>query len=519
MVRHELAMTCDTRGVLTRSAFCVCCSAAGQYRIPFVQTPYLMSASQFDKYQLPYNEGAMPPYNASALAYASEFQAAVRDVMLNLPTKAQPHSAIYSSACFKHCTSTLAWGSFWGVKIDNVSLKDYLGLWYFGTSDPAQQNDDTGQQGSMPPSVSPQRIEACNGFGCGQCHKKHVAPAPPLPPSYSMSLVPGQMATRHRHLPNARHEKRSGLPHIIALVVLSAIGVGALVAARKRMEAPVRARSAAGAVKEVPLGEASPLLRKPPPANKPAPAFETLGDAAAKRAATPPPAKPKAAPAASAPNPAASAPKLAAPAPKPAAPAPAAAAPAAAAPKPAAAAPPAALPAAGASDADKKATEAKAQAAEAKNTTDEAAATTAAEVAAAAEKAAEDAQQAAAAAAERKAAEEAAAQAAAVEAAAQAAAEATSKKAAKEAAAQQIAAAAAAAQAVAAAAVEDPAEAAVAAGGGDSDDDIDRALARAVAEEAESLLQQVASATPAERAADGPAPETDAAASDYKPVE
>ena len=29
----------------------------GQFRIPFVTTPYLMSASQFDKYQLPYVEG------------------------------------------------------------------------------------------------------------------------------------------------------------------------------------------------------------------------------------------------------------------------------------------------------------------------------------------------------------------------------------------------------------------------------------------------------------------------------
>lgn len=95
-----------------------------QYRLPYLQTPYLLSASQartaasrprcppiqplrapgsacllsvsfpdislitrcsvllfrsfvrqFDKYQLPYNEGSNPPYRGAALAYANEFQA------------------------------------------------------------------------------------------------------------------------------------------------------------------------------------------------------------------------------------------------------------------------------------------------------------------------------------------------------------------------------------------------------------------------------------------------------------
>ena len=87
----------------------------GQYRIPFMTTPYLMSASQFDKYQLPYNEGGNPPYlpGTPQLAFADGFQGLVRSVVLNMPTASQPGSAVYSSACFKHCTSTL--GSFWGV--------------------------------------------------------------------------------------------------------------------------------------------------------------------------------------------------------------------------------------------------------------------------------------------------------------------------------------------------------------------------------------------------------------------
>ena len=42
----------------------------GQFRMPYVTTPYLLSASQFDKYQLPYNEGAAPPFNPQQLDYA-----------------------------------------------------------------------------------------------------------------------------------------------------------------------------------------------------------------------------------------------------------------------------------------------------------------------------------------------------------------------------------------------------------------------------------------------------------------
>ncbi len=152
-----------------------CCSAGlfGQYRAPYLATPYLLSASQFDKYQcvgpagvpcggtaiafhahdesgcaltrpvpahprtislsrLPFNENGAPPYNSPAqAAYALQFQADVRSVMLNLPTAYQPGSAVFSSACFKHCTSNTP--SFWGVTVDGRSLADVLRDWFFGT--------------------------------------------------------------------------------------------------------------------------------------------------------------------------------------------------------------------------------------------------------------------------------------------------------------------------------------------------------------------------------------------------
>jgi len=82
----------------------------GQYRLPFVRTPYVLSASQFDKFQLSYNEGGTPPYTGANLSYADAFQQVVRSVVLSLPVEStQPRSAVYSSACYKHCTSTLAW--------------------------------------------------------------------------------------------------------------------------------------------------------------------------------------------------------------------------------------------------------------------------------------------------------------------------------------------------------------------------------------------------------------------------
>ena len=124
----------------------------GQYRFPTLRTQYFSSDSQFDAFQLPYDEGALPPYTGAQLSYAAIYQRNIRAQLLALPASQQGGSAVYSSACFKHCTSTS--NAFWGVKVDGtISLRDHVGAWFFG-----------GPLGSRP-----QVIEACNGFGCGQC--------------------------------------------------------------------------------------------------------------------------------------------------------------------------------------------------------------------------------------------------------------------------------------------------------------------------------------------------------------
>ena len=237
----------------------------GQYRMPFVRVPYLMSASQADKYQLTYNEGGSPPYVGSNATYADAFQQAVRSVMLTLPVPStQPRSAVYSSACYKHCTSTLAWGSFWGVKVDNVSLREFLAAWYFGGAQPTGENGGVGalpigpgslSGGKHVPALKQQWIEACSGFGCGQCHARVALPAPPLPPSYASyaaSRLPGSSA-------RGREPRKSAVfLGVLAIVLAASVGVMLL---RFRLGKRVHQQILLGG--EGWMGETTPL-RVPP---------------------------------------------------------------------------------------------------------------------------------------------------------------------------------------------------------------------------------------------------------------
>jgi hypothetical protein len=144
----------------------------GQWRLPSLKTTWLSSDSQFDSMLLPYDVGGPPPYTGAALTYANMFQRSVRSTLMQLPAATQGGSAVFSSACYTHCTSSN--NAFWGVHVDGAySLRDYLSQWFFG-----------GPLGNRP-----QLVEACVGYGCGQCHKKTAAPAPPLPPARA-GLIP-----------------------------------------------------------------------------------------------------------------------------------------------------------------------------------------------------------------------------------------------------------------------------------------------------------------------------------------
>jgi hypothetical protein len=146
----------------------------GAFRLPTVHTQWLASAPQFDADQLVYDVGSPPPYTGAQLSYADIFQRNVRSAVMQLPSAQQGGSAVYSSACFGRCTSVS--GQFGQVTVDGISLKEYLGDWYFG-----------GPLGNRP-----QVVEACAGFGCGACRAPpgDVAPAPPLPPARAGLYAP-----------------------------------------------------------------------------------------------------------------------------------------------------------------------------------------------------------------------------------------------------------------------------------------------------------------------------------------
>jgi len=146
------------------------------YRMPLMGgTPRYMSImSQFDAWQLPQAAGVPPPYTANdteLFAYVNAFQRGVRSFALQLPTSGQGGSAIYSSACYSTCT-TLS-GSFWSIRVNNITAADYLAAWWGGSGQPVNQVL----------ANAAQVIESCSGFGCGQCASLTFAPAPPLPPA------------------------------------------------------------------------------------------------------------------------------------------------------------------------------------------------------------------------------------------------------------------------------------------------------------------------------------------------
>merc|ERR1712196_262202 len=75
----------------------------GQYRLPTLQTPYFVVASQADSYQLG-NEVGRTPSSDGEVQYANEFAAATRELGSQLSK--MDRVGVYSWACYNHCVST-----------------------------------------------------------------------------------------------------------------------------------------------------------------------------------------------------------------------------------------------------------------------------------------------------------------------------------------------------------------------------------------------------------------------------
>lgn len=112
--------------------------------------------------------------------YVEEFQEANRAVLSSIPTAEQPHSAVFSSGCFRHCVTDSS--AFWNVYVEMpakksgfgkprpqppMSLRDAVQYWFFKAK---------GDQ------RAPYRVVAdCSGFRCGNCTTrgyKHLGKLP-----------------------------------------------------------------------------------------------------------------------------------------------------------------------------------------------------------------------------------------------------------------------------------------------------------------------------------------------------
>jgi hypothetical protein len=194
----------------------------GEYRMPTLQTRFLMNAAQDDRFQLPWNIGGngtlgFTParWGAPQRAYADAFGGAMRTVIAGLPTAAQAAagSLVFSTACFRHCVTETA--AFWNVGISPESLEQAL---------PAGACASAGLSAGMPVSLrdavklwlwpgagsgaAPTRIvQQCSGFRCGQCTTKlamalkggyALPPPPPAPTSPPAPAAAAAAAARRR---------------------------------------------------------------------------------------------------------------------------------------------------------------------------------------------------------------------------------------------------------------------------------------------------------------------------------
>lgn len=124
----------------------------GEYRMPFVKTPYLLIASQYDAYQLSSNIGEDPQHgsysSADKNAYAEEFAAKTESALLRLAKDSAVNYGIFSWACYNHAVSESS-------------------AYYTLTANAATQNDATAEFLTFALTETETWIETCSGVFCG----------------------------------------------------------------------------------------------------------------------------------------------------------------------------------------------------------------------------------------------------------------------------------------------------------------------------------------------------------------
>jgi hypothetical protein len=124
----------------------------GQFRAPTITTaPFLVSASQYDSFQIFSNIGNSPPYNPEQLEYTERMRVATQAAMESINSTA----AAFAPACFGHCITenTLFWTrEVMSRTSPNMSLADFIFAWVADHS-----------------AARHQALETCRGFDCGCC--------------------------------------------------------------------------------------------------------------------------------------------------------------------------------------------------------------------------------------------------------------------------------------------------------------------------------------------------------------
>ncbi len=143
----------------------------GQYRVPYIRTPYLMVASQFDSYQLSNSMQTNPPYKTQAETdYALSFGSSTKTNVVGLANTVDTTTkrAYLSWACYNHAVSES--DGFYSIKTSagvsqNNALQQYLAL------DPYITVGETGNEAGTTQRASTSSnllwLDDCNGFNCG----------------------------------------------------------------------------------------------------------------------------------------------------------------------------------------------------------------------------------------------------------------------------------------------------------------------------------------------------------------
>ena len=246
----------------------------GEYRLPTLQTPYLLNAAQDDKFQLPWNIGgnstlgfkpqqwAVVPALAGAWDYANSFAANMSAFISTLPTADQQAqgSALFSTACFHHCVTSSA--DFWNVAIAPSDLPPGAPAWATSArhgagpsfSDALRAWLGTFGPDGPRPGFTP-LVAACVGFRCGSCTTKlydAITGGWALPPPALGGPLPGyplEVGAAAEAPAKAAPQRRF---HAMLVAPLALLTAGLLLASRAS-----RARMADIAEEEKPLLVAS----------------------------------------------------------------------------------------------------------------------------------------------------------------------------------------------------------------------------------------------------------------------